>query len=250
MKNTFLLIFCKSLLFVSLSQIGFGQTNNAPTSIGADLKIIPLQNDVYIHKSWTTFTGFGRVASNGLIYANGQEVILMDTPANDSLTLLLVHWIQQDLKKNIKAVVINHHHVDCLGGLKTLHQLGIPSYATKRCQKLARKNGVTVPRHGFRKSLDLLVGAQSVSCRYFGKAHSADNLVAYIPSEAVLFGGCMIKSLKAGKGNLADASVNKWSKTVLKVKKAFPQVKVVVPGHGQAGDTALLNYTVDMFRKG
>lgn len=249
MKNTFLLIFCKTLLLVSLSQIGFGQTVNTPISIGADLQIIPLQNDVYIHKSWTTFTDFGRVASNGLIYANGKEVILMDTPANDSLTLLLVHWIQQDLGKTIKAVVINHHHVDCLGGLKTLHQLGIPSYATKRCQKLARKNEVTVPQHGFRKSLDLSVGDQSVFCRYFGKAHSADNLVAYIPSEAVLFGGCMIKSLKAGTGNLADASVKKWSKTVLKVKKAFPEVKVVVPGHGKAGDTALLGFTIDMFKQ-
>ena len=245
MKNIFYIFF----FLGCLSQIGFGQVNNATIQIGPDLQIIPLQKSVYIHKSWTTFTGFGRVASNGLIYTNEQEAILMDTPANDSLTLLLANWIQQDLGKTIKAVVINHHHVDCLGGLESLHQLGVPSYATKHCQKLARKNGVTVPQNGFRKSLDLAIGNQSVLCRYFGKAHSADNLVAYIPSETVLFGGCMIKSLKAGKGNLADASVKKWSQTVLKVKKAFPQMKVVVPGHGEAGDTALLEYTMNMFRK-
>ena len=249
MKNTFLIIFCITLFLGNLSQIGFGQVNNAPIHIGPDLQIIPLKEAIYIHKSWTTFPRFGRVASNGLLYTNGQEAILMDTPANDSLTLLLVNWIQQNLRKTIKAVVINHHHVDCLGGLKTLHQLGVPSYATKRCQKLAKKNGVTVPQHGFRKSLDLLVGNQSIFCRYFGKAHSADNLVAYIPSEAILFGGCMIKSLKAGKGNLTNASVKKWSQTVLKVQKAFPGIKVVVPGHGKAGDTALLDYTIGMFSK-
>ena len=173
----------------------------------------------------------------------------MDTPANDSLTLLLINWIEQDLGKAIKAVIINHHHVDCLGGLKTLHDRGIPSYATKRCQKLARKNGVTIPKKGFRKSFNLAIGQQSILCQYFGKAHTADNLVAYIPSTQVLFGGCMIKSLKSGKGNLADASIQKWSKTVAKVKNAFPQVEIVVPGHGKAGDTALLDYTINMFKQ-
>jgi len=249
MKKSFLIIFCQLLFFGSMSQIGYGQTNTAPISIGKDLQIIPLSEQVYIHKSWTVFTGFGRVASNGLIYTNEKEVVLMDTPANDSLTRLLVNWIEQDLGHTIKAVIINHHHTDCLGGLKTLHEQYIPSYATKRCQKLARKNGVIIPQNGFRKTLNLPVGNQSVLGKYFGKAHTADNLVVYIPSEKILFGGCMVKSLKSGKGNLADASVKKWSKTVLSVKNAFPQVKIVVPGHGPAGDTALLDYTIDMFKR-
>ena len=110
-----------------------------------------------------------------------KEAIIMDTPANDTLTLLLANWIQQDLGHTIKAVVINHHHVDCLGGLKTLHDMGIPSYATKRCQRLARKNGVTRPKYGFRKSLNLPIGSQAVFCKYFGKAHTFDNLVVSRP---------------------------------------------------------------------
>ena len=59
----------------------------------------------------------------------------------------------------------------------------------------------------------------------------------------------MIKSLKSGKGNLADASVKKWSKTVSKIKKTFPHIEIVVPGHGKAGGTALLDYTIDMFKQ-
>ncbi len=249
MKNSFLIIFCAFIFFGNLSQIGYAQQNIVPIQLGKDLQIIPIKEQVYIHKSWSIFTGFGSVASNGLIYSNGKEVVIMDTPANDSLTLLLINWIEQDLGQTIKAVIINHHHIDCLGGLKTLHDRGIPSYATKRCQKLARKNGVIVPKKGFRKTLNLAIGHQSIVCKYFGKAHTADNLVAYIPSAQVLFGGCMIKSLKSGKGNLADATVKKWSKTVTKVKNAFPQVEIVIPGHGKAGDTALLDYTINMFKQ-
>ncbi len=248
MKNPNFIIFCTMLSLVSLSQLSIGQVNIAPFSIGKDLQIIPLSEQVYIHKSWTTFAGFGRVASNGLLYTHNLEAIIMDTPANDSLTLLLTQWIQEDLGYTIKAAVINHHHEDCLGGLKTLHQLGIPSYATKRCQKLAKQDGATVPQHGFRKSLKLSLSNQEILCKYFGKAHTADNLVVYIPTEQILFGGCMIKSLKSGKGNLADASTKRWSATVLKIKKAFPHLKIVVPGHGQAGDTALLDYTIEMFK--
>lgn len=225
------------------------QEKSKPITISPDLQILPLTDQVYIHKSWTIFAGFGRVASNGLIYTNGQEAIIMDTPGNDSLTLLLTNWIQQELGGKIKAVVINHHHDDCLGGLKTLHEMGVPSYATKRCQKLAKKDGMTIPKNGFRKSLLLSIGNQSIVCKYFGKAHTADNLVVYIPSEKILFGGCMIKSLKSGKGNLADASPKKWSNTVLKVKKAFPNLEMVVPGHGKAGGTALLDYTIKMFER-
>ena len=249
MKNSVFIIFCHILVFGSLSQIGYGQVKNKSIQISPDLQIIPIQENVYIHKSWSIFSGFGRVASNGLIYTNKNEAVIMDTPANDSLTLLLANWIQQELKHTIKAVIINHYHVDCLGGLKTLHGLGIPSYATKRCQELARKNGVTIPQNGFRKSLKLTIGNEQVISRYFGKAHSSDNLAVYIPSKAVLFGGCMIKSLKAGKGNLADASVKKWPKTVKKIKKAYPTIEIVVPGHGKAGNTELLDYTINMFSK-
>ena len=73
--------------------------------------------------------------------------------------------------------------------------------------------------------------------------------MGYFPSEDVLFGGCLIKELDASKGYLGDASVDEWSATVEKVKKEFPRVKRVVPGHGEAGDSSLLDYTQKLFTK-
>jgi metallo-beta-lactamase class B len=73
--------------------------------------------------------------------------------------------------------------------------------------------------------------------------------VAYFPSEQVLFGGCLIKELNATKGYLGDANVLAWSATVKQVQANFPDVKHVVPGHGAAGDSRLLDYTHKLFEK-
>jgi metallo-beta-lactamase class B len=85
--------------------------------------------------------------------------------------------------------------------------------------------------------------------QFFGEAHTVDNTVSFVESEKVLYGGCMIKSLKAGKGNLADANVNEWSNTVRKIKSTYPNIIHVIPGHGKVGDTDLLDYTIEMFQK-
>jgi metallo-beta-lactamase class B len=61
-------------------------------------------------------------------------------------------------------------------------------------------------------------------------------------------GGCLIKELEATKGYLGDANVAAWSNTVKLVKKEFPNIKLVVPGHGAIGDSKLLDYTIDLFK--
>ena len=73
-------------------------------------------------------------------------------------------------------------------------------------------------------------------------------MVAYFPADNILFGGCLIKETGAGKGFLGDANISAWSATVAKIKEAYPQLKLVVPGHGRYGDTRLLDYTVELFK--
>lgn len=85
--------------------------------------------------------------------------------------------------------------------------------------------------------------------KFFGEGHTSDDIVGYIPSEKALFGGCLIKSLKAGKGNLEDANINEWSTTVEMIKKEIPELAIVIPGHGKYGNEKLLDYTIELFRK-
>lgn len=58
----------------------------------------------------------------------------------------------------------------------------------------------------------------------------------------------MVKELNAGKRDLADAYVRSWPKTIKKLKKAIPNAKTVIPGHGKTGCQGLLYFTISLFK--
>jgi metallo-beta-lactamase class B len=173
---------------------------------------------------------------------------VFDTPTTDSVSILLISWIKQQLHARIKAVIPTHFHDDCLGGLKAFHQASIPSYAYQKTIELAAANHFELPQHSFSDSLLLSIGDQQVISRYFGEGHTVDNVVGYFPTDQVLFGGCLIKELKASKGYLGDANVKEWSATVAKISTAYPHAQIIVPGHGTPGGQQLLAYTIQLFR--
>jgi metallo-beta-lactamase class B len=212
-----------------------------------DLVVIQIAPHAYQHISYLQTNDFGNVPCNGLIVNNNHEAIIFDTPTNDSSSNQLIQWIKATLKSKINAIVPTHFHNDCLGGLKAFDDYAIPSYANIATIELAKSNGFVIPTNHFKDSLILKVGNEIVQLKYFGQGHTIDNIVAYFPSEQVLFGGCLIKELGASKGYLGDANVKAWSNTVLKIKKAFTNLKVVVPGHGEIGSTNLLDYTIQLF---
>jgi metallo-beta-lactamase class B len=205
-----------------------------------------LSSKVFVYESFLETEQWGKVSCNGMVFINNGEALVFDTPASEDASKVLIDLIQDSLKVKIVGVVINHFHEDCLGGLNTFHYLGIPSYANRRTIMMARSNGFAVPQNGFQKRLILKAGREKVQNFYFGPAHTKDNIVSYIPSEKLLFGGCMVKALGASKGNLFDADTSKWSKTITNVIKLKPTV--VIPGHGEIGGTELLRYTEKLFK--
>lgn len=172
----------------------------------------------------------------------------MDTPPNDSLSALLLQWFEKTFPAvTIKAIVINHFHDDCLGGLRTFHKKGIASYANFLTIESIKNDSTEKPKHAFKNELKLRVGKKDIFNVYYGEAHSKDNIVTYIPNEKILFGGCMVKEIGAGRGNLGDANLKQWSSTVRKIKTNYANAVIVIPGHGEVGGTALLDYTIKMF---
>jgi metallo-beta-lactamase class B len=212
------------------------------------LIITQLSESTFEHTSFLQTEDFGNVPCNGLIVANGPEAIVFDTPTTDTTSAELIGWISGTLGARITAIVPTHFHNDCLAGLQAFHAKGIPSYAYHRTLDLARKKGFVVPQHGFTDPLILHVGQEKVIVKHFGEGHTVDNVVGYFPREHVLFGGCLIKEIDAGKGYLGDANVAAWSATVERVKQEYPDVELVVPGHGACGGQELLDYTIQLFR--
>lgn len=213
------------------------------------LVITQISKNTFIHTSYLQTNDFGKVPCNGLIVRSQNETIVYDTPTDDTSTEALINWVEQELKATINAIIPTHFHKDCLGRLHVFHNRNIPSYAHARTIKLAIEHNYAIPQNSFDDSLVLQVGNHKTNATYFGAGHTSDNIVGYFPSENVMFGGCLIKELNANKGNLEDADTITWSNTVTKVKNAYPNVKIIVPGHGQFGDKQLLNYTINLFKR-
>lgn len=214
-----------------------------------NLQIQQISSHTFLHVSYLNTDDFGKVACNGMIVIDENEALVFDTPANEEASKELITWLTKEQNTEVKAVVATHFHWDCLGGLNEFHLNGIPSFASNKTIELAKTAGYPIPENGFKKKMNLQAGNLKVINQYLGEGHTKDNFVSYVPSDQVIFGGCMIKSLGAGKGNLEDATIEDWSATVSKVKSTFPETMIVIPGHGKIGGTELLDYTIEMFSK-
>lgn len=210
------------------------------------LRIEQLSEHTFLHVSYLETEDYGKVACNGLIVTAADEAVVVDAPTNDLASMELIKWLEtKDLIT--KAVIATHFHDDCTGGLKAFHSRKIPSFGHEETIRLARENDEVVPQNSFQKRLEVYVGKQQVITEFYGQGHTFDNVVTGYPRENVLFGGCLIKSLGAGKGYLGDANVKAWPETVNKIKKSLQHLEVVVPGHGKPGGPELLDYTIELF---
>lgn len=244
----------KQLIFLCAISIIFYSCNYEEKTLvsyeSETLKITEVAKDVFIHISYLKTTDFGNVACNGMIYFNADEAIIFDTPTDNATSKELINWIQKEQHKNIKAIVATHFHSDCLGGLQEFHANGIQSFATHKTIDLARENNVEVlPEFSFKNEMKFTIGTETVMAKFFGEGHTSDNIVGYIPNKKALFGGCLIKSVNASKGYLGDANTAAWSNTVTKLKAEIPDLKMIIPGHGNNGGVELLDYTIELFNE-
>lgn len=247
-----LILFAAFLAAVPVSVSQARPAGTPPDSLlysSPSLEIRKVSARVAVHRSFLETESYGRVPCNGMIVFDGKEAVVFDTPADAESTRELIRYLNG---RNIavRAVIATHFHADCVAGLAEFHRHKIPSFAEDRTIAILRSAAApaTLPQSGFTDSLAIPVGRTKVQARYFGAGHTRDNIIGYFPDEHVLFGGCLIKEAGASKGNLGDADLAEWPRTVERVRSAFPEVRVVVPGHGKPGTAELLDYTIKLFR--
>lgn len=246
MKKLLLLI----ILEICLVKLSFAQNQYQKFQVSEDIEIIKINDNAYVHVSYAEVSGWGRVASNGLIYLNNGEAALFDTPMTDSLTKDLMDWISSKLKAKVTLFVPNHWHRDCIGGLAYLNSLGIESYANEITVEIAKSNNLPMPAHGFRDSLALSLGDKKIFCEFLGAAHAIDNIVIWLPSEKILFAGCMAKEVGSKNlGNTADADLTAYPETIKKVLNKYRNAEIVIPGHGEFGGIEILKHTLELSSK-
>ncbi|MGY3053512.1 metallo-beta-lactamase class B [Pedobacter sp. UYEF25] len=216
----------------------------------AQLILVKLSAHTYQHISFLKTNDFGNVSCNGMVVINDYQAIIFDTPATTASAEELINYLNKNLKTTVKAVIPTHFHQDCIAGLDAFQKRQIPIVAsTKTIAFLKRAGNKFVPFiKGFKRQLNLTIGDKKVYAAFLGEGHTEDNVIGYFPAERVLFGGCLIKELGAQKGNLEDANVAAWSKTVETVSQNYPRALIIIPGHGKSGGIDLLHYTSSLFK--
>lgn len=236
--------------FLLLNQAPVYSSDDARIVVNSDIELVRLDENFYIHTTWFEFPTFGRAPSNGLIFVKNNKALLIDTPNTNEQTATLYQFLHDSLHAEIITVIVGHSHSDCMGGLEFLHKQGVESISGELTRQICISENLPAPKKSFSDSLFFDFEGEGIECRYFGGGHSIDNIVVFFPDSQILFGGCLIKNINStGLGNTAEAIISEWDETVMNIKKAYPLIRIVIPGHGQFGDSGLLDHTIDLVQR-
>lgn len=215
----------------------------------APLIIEQIHSKVFVHSTFNTFNG-KQYAANGMYLVTKKGIVLFDTPWDKTQYQPILDSIQKKHLLPVIAVFASHSHEDRAGGFEYYNKMGIPIYATKETNSISKANGKAIATNVIELGKNYKIGGERFIIEYFGKGHTSDNTVVWLPKYQILNGGCLVKSTDATDlGYIGEADVNAWPKTIQKLMNQYPKIKLVIAGHDNWKMQGHLEHTLKLLNQ-
>ena len=188
---------------------------------------------------------------NSGIIVGDDGVVVVDAQATPALAGEVMARVRQVTDKPIKYVVLTHYHA--------VRVLGASAYkaheviASEKCRAMIAERGqedwdseygrfprlfqaadtipgLTWPTMTFRQRMTLYLGKRRVELMHIGRAHTAGDIIAYVPDANVVFSGDIVEYKSACY--CGDAHFTDWPATLEAL--AAIDADALVPGRGDA----------------
>ncbi|GAN80911.1 MBL fold metallo-hydrolase [Acidocella aminolytica] len=179
------------------------------------------------------------------------SVMIIDAQATPAMAQRVIEKIRSVTDKPIKYVVLSHYHA--------VRVLGASAYgaseivASEKCRGMIQERGnedwaselgrfprlfqaaesvpgLTWPTMTFNGKMTVYLGKRRVELLQLGRAHTAGDIVAWVPDAGVMFTGDIVEYHSACY--CGDAHYNDWPATLDAIARYNP--KSIAPGRGDA----------------
>ena len=204
--------------------------------IADSLWIAQLSDSLWVYSGTSPLAG-GHYPYNGMLVADGERSILVDTGWSPAHGRALLRWAEETPGKPVHTAIATHFHNDRTGGIAVMRRAGVRPVGHPMTTGLARALGEPEPD----PLPELARGPVDIGpleLFYPGPGHSADNIAVYHRPSRTLYGGCLVKSTSAtGMGNLQDAVPDAYDSSLTTLQERYRDRRRTIPGHGtMAGD--------------
>jgi len=179
------------------------------------------------------------------------SVMVIDTQATPVMAQKVIERIQGVTDKPVKYVTLSHYHAVRVLGASAYGASEIIS--SEKCRAMIQERGqedwdseyarfprlfeaadsipgLTWPTMTFREKMTVYMGKRRVDLMFLGRAHTAGDIVAWVPDSGVMFSGDIVEYHSACY--CGDGHFNDWAGTLAGIKRFAPEA--LMPGRGDA----------------
>jgi glyoxylase-like metal-dependent hydrolase (beta-lactamase superfamily II) len=195
------------------------------------------------------FTAEGDPNTGVIIGDDG--IMVVDAQATPKMADKVIARIRAVTDKPIRYVVLSHYHAVRVLGASAFHADEI--IASETCRAMIQERGqedweseyrrfprlfqspesipgLTWPSMTFTDRMTVYLGQRRVDLMFLGRAHTAGDIVAWVPDAGVLYTGDIVEYRSACY--CGDCHFNDWPATLNAIAKFHPEA--IAPGRGDA----------------